>query len=840
LDIEMEPDWSRAWEQFLDAYHFEEDVYRRGSDGNGVRFADTPNDPEGLIARSRAAALAKELTVRQYADLRARVRLPGESSTDPDEWLDWKKFGGRLRADMPAELYLQTLVFRAFRPAPFRFPTYSGEYVPLESLEIVPRLLTPVTHDPVTGLMKWEAGLPLDGNGYAIVQGYQVGQDAFRTLRPESFNVADFLARQEVWQTASFQVDDTGEGVPFVVFDEPVIRSADLFEQSADTNDYPVLRARFTLSVPAVRACLVFAGERFQFVAGEGPRDHAEPIANLNGEFVTTAHGGTALEELPYADGKSVTRKAAEIADVLLRRPFQYAEGGYRVQGSNGTQLSSLIDRVSVHVTPQGVWEEVDFTKERRRDAFEPERNLDRIKREQALLPGQEELREQARQLRLLAAGMKANPGFRRMLVDFLRGSEETALLRPSDGTNPSPLPVGTPLWREPNGRAATAAPSPSANVFVGVTVRDQERAVGKVPVRSSGEVLARVQGPVKANDPVGKAALALTQAGHLVAGGQSPVGQALADIAGAVVNLIPVRLGAGGGGATPVVSGHPFEILPAGNDQVKVRAESFILRGLDVKETISIGGLDVPFTPTHLDLVWLELWFAFTEPGGMGGDCYEARICHGPRWASYPKAVQVVKKRGQTPEETIPDDTLLEEITRQQWVGVPEADVAGKVQAIRQKLNLMPSAPESLRKQMRAFVLIGFAAKGDLAGVKVKDFTMVQCLRTHLMLAWFCDNGVPVQWPLAAPMPILELPLVEIARQDGRIRLSCAEFPAAVIRFRVVPRADTTQPTEQNTEVYSAPFDPNEARFGSGERKVQAFATAVGYPRGPVAEENL
>ena len=202
-DLALVPDWNRAWEQFLDAYQFEEDIYRRGSDANGIRFANTQNDPEGLVGRCRAAALAKELTVRQYAELRARVRLPGEFPSEADEWLDWKKFGGRLRADMPAELYLQALVFRAFRPATFRFPTYSGESVPLESLEIVPRLLTPVTHDPVTGLMKWEPGLPLDGNGYAIVQGYQVGQDAFRTLRPESFNVADFLAQQEAWHRSS-------------------------------------------------------------------------------------------------------------------------------------------------------------------------------------------------------------------------------------------------------------------------------------------------------------------------------------------------------------------------------------------------------------------------------------------------------------------------------------------------------------------------------------------------------------------------------------------------------------------------------------------------------------
>jgi hypothetical protein len=68
------------------------------------------------------------------------------------------------------------------------------------------------------------------------------------------------------------------------------------------------------------------------------------------------------------------------------------------------------------------------------------------------------------------------------------------------------------------------------------------------VTVRSSGEVVARVQGPVKANDPVGQVVLASNQAGRLAAGGQTTVGQVLADIAGAVVKLILVRLGAGGG----------------------------------------------------------------------------------------------------------------------------------------------------------------------------------------------------------------------------------------------------------------------------------------------------
>jgi hypothetical protein len=95
--------------------------------------------------------------------------------------------------------------------------------------------------------------------------------------------------------------------------------------------------------------------------------------------------------------------------------------------------------------------------------------------------------------------------------------------------------------------------------------------------VKSSGEVLARVQGPVKANDPVGQAP---TTSGCLAVGGTVTVGQALADIAGAVVKLIPVRLGAGGGAAAPASSGHPFEIVAAGNDQVRVRAESFRAEG--------------------------------------------------------------------------------------------------------------------------------------------------------------------------------------------------------------------------------------------------------------------
>ena len=494
MDVPLIPDWLPAWQQFLDPMLFEQDIFNRGSEG-GMRFFNTPNDPEQLIGRLRAAALAKTITVRGYAQLRAAVRLAGEAPVDADEWIDHRKWSGRMRADMPAELYMSALVFRAFRPADFSFPNYSGAYVPLLSMEILPRLVTRVSHDPVSGMMAAYPELPLDGAGYLIAQGYQIGQDSFRTLDPARFNVADWQGRQDLWQAITFSIDDTGEGIPFLLAEEPVIRSSDLLVKG-DGSDYPILSANFTLHIPAVRACLVFAAEPFQAMRGRGSRLAAETVANLNGEFVTSANGGTGITEIPYADGQLADEKAQMVAEALLRKPFVYAEGGYRIQGIVGTPLSPMIDRVTIHITPSGFYEEVDFTAERRADRFVPERRYDRITREKFLMPGQEELREQGRALRREAAGFAAagNQEFRGKLIEYLRGSQEPPVLITPDPAAVR-VPAGTPVFRGADKKAAVLGQPMTDTVFVGVTAREGEVPSGQIPVLSVGRVFARVQG---------------------------------------------------------------------------------------------------------------------------------------------------------------------------------------------------------------------------------------------------------------------------------------------------------------------------------------------------------
>jgi hypothetical protein len=94
---------------------------------------------------------------------------------------------------MPAALYIQMLLFRAFRPN-FTFITnVNGKTVPITSLDILDQLLCRVSHNPVTGAMSFFPAEPVDGNGYAIAKGYQVGADLFKAMKPEQFAV-DFFS----------------------------------------------------------------------------------------------------------------------------------------------------------------------------------------------------------------------------------------------------------------------------------------------------------------------------------------------------------------------------------------------------------------------------------------------------------------------------------------------------------------------------------------------------------------------------------------------------------------------------------------------------------------------
>jgi hypothetical protein len=554
MDLPMVPDWARGWEAFLSFDQFADDIFQRDTDPrSGKRFNAIPGDNEQFQGRQLAMARALEITVRDYVSLR------GGASGGGATFVDTRKFSGRFRMDMPAALYLQTLVFRAFRPDPaFVFVNNRGKNVPMDSVDIIDRLLCKVTHNPTTGVMNFETQEPCDGNGYAIVKGYQIGADLFKSLRSDQFTLDFFTNAKSIWQHVPFQIDDSGEGVRFIIFDEPVIVSENLI---IDKDGHKSINAGFTLSIPQVKAALVLEAERYTYWLGTYPnvsRDAVQNVGGLNYEMV--AQYGF-YSEISYSNGQTADQKADALATAFLNRQYIYAEGGQKLVWDKsvapaqfGTPLTngnhSCIDRVEIVTSPQqGTYEVVDFTNERQRDYFEPEREFDRKTMSNSLFPGQAELRIQAEYARKLAAGFKQFPKAGELLRKLLTGglgSDHPLDMVWFNNPTAALLPLGTPIRKSPSNTNPTYPSSDS--VFVGVTVRNNEDTTKPLRVQTTGVRPVRVQGPVAVNDTVG---LSPGANDFLVKDGSPAVGKALQPIGDTSVKTIMVQLAVGGGQST-------------------------------------------------------------------------------------------------------------------------------------------------------------------------------------------------------------------------------------------------------------------------------------------------
>lgn len=574
MNIDMQPDWLSSWENFWDFNLFVQDLFENevteapyGSIAAGTAYTDidagNDNNAGYLLARARA----QTITVEQYARLRDNRDAAGNA------FRDYRKFQNRARTQMPVALYLSNVMFKAFRfPANFTFLNTEGFSVGLTSVYIADRLLAQVTHDPITGVMTYTTGLPSTPNGYAIVQGYSVGSDGFKSLHPEYFDIDNWYSTQAVWQEMPFQIDNSGEGDQFILFDDPIINSANVI-QLDETGSFPVLNAAAALTSCPVRVSLTLAAEDFRFAVftENGTefgsfRDEVQNVSGLNGEFVMTSPVATAFE-LAYADGLTARQKAVELSLPLLNLQLFYNYGGYTVQGSNGTQLSAMIDRVTCRVNSEGLSEEVDFTNERSKNItigpngqyhlqLQPEREFDRVAQLAPLLAGQAELRDQANQLRAEAGFLLKHPKISRNLMEtfhLLMGMDSIPdVSHVNNGTGK--LATGTPLFRESDSNNATmpndgSPPTLSDPVFMGVTTCKNEPANGPVRTTRSGNgnvVFARVQGPVSTGDSVGAGGTANT---YLVASPTTAVGNAEAPITGSDIELIPVRMAGGSGG---------------------------------------------------------------------------------------------------------------------------------------------------------------------------------------------------------------------------------------------------------------------------------------------------
>lgn len=614
LNVPMVKDWAAAWEQFLDVELFVQDIFNHQSGidpatGLVTAFNAFSGDTDQWFGYGAAKAFALEVTVGQYVALRAA--RPG--NVDAPTFVDNRKFAGRWRMDMPAALYLTSLVFRAFKPAVTSLPINqtipglpSGSnhvQLPLDSAPIADQLLCRVYLDYASGNLTADPTQPVDGNGVLAVQGYQVGEDLFRLMQPDRINQNFFNAGSRGWSSVNFQIDDSGEGVRFVIADAPVFVAAPdphgiLITVGSGANQFVVLNAGFQLQTPAVTAALVFEAERYTFWRGNTGwetasgqpvytpdqatpgRNRVEPVNGLKQEFLADWNNYGYYQEIPYADNLTANQKAAQVAQALLLQQQFYLQGGYNLKWNPSIQLSqfgqplspgtsSYIDRVQIQAGPNGVMEVVDFTAERTRDRFEPERELDRKSLQASLFPGQQELRQEAGDQKRLNAGIRQldNKNLLGLFQKMLRGEADENLhytwFTPGAGGLPATLPVGTPIVTATGANVATPPGSVTAaatNVFTGVTVRHNEPTQsGTFPVMVAGDTYARVMGPVTANQAIGLSSTGgtdfATNGAYLVAGGTPSVGVALGAITGTGVALVKVRLGA----SAPAAGGMNF-----------------------------------------------------------------------------------------------------------------------------------------------------------------------------------------------------------------------------------------------------------------------------------------
>lgn len=563
-NVTLVPDWNAAWHAFYDADLLIDYVFHHCTDESGTIFANRVDagDPDQIIARQMATARAHEITVRELAAVAGSALM------------DYRRFNGQWRADMPAMLYISTILFRAFK-LPSTITVNGATVNTAAGLEIEDRLLAQVTHDPSTGVMTPDASAPVSGGIYAIAQGYQLGRDFFERVHPARFDVATWTGRQALWQKVPCRLDDAGDGTRLILFDQPLVQSTNLV---TNVNGWTVFNAAATFSVPAVRATVVVQAERFFLDAGDlevgvdnGPMYTAnEP--DLYEEFLydlLSPAGETNPTVLPMANGQTATQAAAALATALLDGQHIMQRGSYRrylADGDAGTALTGMIDRVELRCSPEGVYETVYLTAEQGRRVFLPERDYDRVQRDRSLFPGQDELRAKARQLALSAIGLKQTPGFLQELYRAFYGlGSPRALARVTMASGTGTLRAGTPLWRAPSvntdGRlsnvqaALPTAVADADRVFAGATVREGENAAAPVAAATEGTVLLRVQGPVAVGDVVGRAPISPgANQDFLTADSEYPVGQVRQAIGDSSVQLVEVSIGVASSGLQRIV----------------------------------------------------------------------------------------------------------------------------------------------------------------------------------------------------------------------------------------------------------------------------------------------
>jgi hypothetical protein len=220
---------------------------------------------------------------------------------------------------------------------------------------------------------------------------------------------------------------------------------------------------------------------------------------------------------------------------------------------------------------------------------------------------------------------------------------------------------------------------------------------------------------------------------------------------------------GSGDGGGDSDVDGFFLVVEPGADSRIpRVRVLSGQLHlGLDYGERANLRGLGASFPLRSGDKVWLEVWFDVDTTGDTKPPVASG-VCRGQTWNGSPKAVEVITSA------TKPPDSVVDLLVVEQWA-VAASSAGSIATTLKENLAKFP-ATTGVRRHLRTFVLLGYTttaagAKGlALSGIQTDaqgepvlvdgaavplNYTFVQCVKTHLLLAGFCENGVPVRFPV-------------------------------------------------------------------------------------------
>jgi hypothetical protein len=708
-NVQLEPDWHPHFEQYwMEALWI-------------ARVRSALGMPGGTFAQEAALfARAKSVTLREY------LAMTGVNASD------YRKWGQVSRMDIPVWIYLQDIVFKAYR-VPRSFSIGSSDWASLVISEH--GLLQEVTYDPDTGVMTPRGGGQqyIEEKMLVLAKGYKVDlidPKYQRALAPDS--LADM--RSTWWSVGNFSIDPREKTI---VFQEAVFAPGgggnDLFifpNDGVDDAHLPanhpcryiaVPNADATVSAAQVSATIVFEAERYAQDYGGGYRRGTHYARGLRRDVLLQS--GVFYAEVRYADGRTADQKSSDLGNGLITRQAQYAHGGWDRRGVVGTALNGCIDRVTYSVRwGSGVEEKVEFTKERAPHTFQHERQLDRNSRTKELFPGAEQNREEVWELLTLS---RLGEGVRthKPPVTTIQAVMGYVYGNPHAGNQVLDLgsdvrEAGEVIWQN----KTSGAVDDTGPIFAGVVIADGS--VGRAQLATQGIVPVKIKGPFKAGDPVGETS---GDNSYVKTYGERRIGVVNADYQGKESVLAPVRLGAS------VSTTHPFQVVPGeageggGDGWVKVILNSWLLENPNPTSKITITKLDTSMQLAADDRIWLEISLeaTYNKPPGP----ITAKIARGRKWGDgaanfYPLPVQYNTDDG----------------TRLGSSGKPPANT-------QQTLIFIPIGyATTAAKDPFKLVENGYALSiGD-------DLYFIQQLVTHLMMGSTCIDGGEVQFALPSP----------------------------------------------------------------------------------------